>query len=409
VITVVAAGNDSHDASSNSPAAYPEAITVSALADSDGEPGGTGPCWGIGPFCTQQDDAFASFSNFGAAVDVIAPGYDINSTRPGNAYGSASGTSMAAPHVAGVAALVRAIDPSLAPGEVLELLQRSGECPDVQSPDGTASTAGRCGSTQGSWPGDPDGITEPMTHAQGATAAACADEHEPNDSQAQATPIASDESRAGMLCPGDIDYFHLTVGADAGSTLAAEVTFDGGRGDLQLVLEDGAGSPLAVAEDSGDGRSLAYDVAAGDGGDYYLVVRGADAPLRYGLTASVVTYQGPVAVDDVLVTTEGTAATLNVLANDEHPEGDAFTLTAWDETSAQAGTVTCDTAARPRVSAPTRPPRATSVRTRSPTPSSTAAGRPRRGTSTSRWRKIFPTWASSSRAARPPSCRSRTG
>jgi hypothetical protein len=43
------------------------------------------------------------------------------------------------------------------------------------------------------------------------------------------------------------------------------------------------------------------------------------------------------------MTTEGASATLNVLANDEHPEGDAFTLTAWDETSARAGTVTCET------------------------------------------------------------------
>ncbi len=100
VVYVVAAGNDSKDASSFSPATYNEVITVSAVADSDGLGGGFGSATSYG-----ADDTFATFSNFGADVDLAAPGVDILSTLPGGGYGTKSGTSMASPHVTGVAAL----------------------------------------------------------------------------------------------------------------------------------------------------------------------------------------------------------------------------------------------------------------------------------------------------------------
>ena len=73
---MVAAGNDSADAAESTPAAYDEVITVSALADFNGQPGG-----GAASTCrADQDDTFASFSNYGADVDIIAPGVCINST-----------------------------------------------------------------------------------------------------------------------------------------------------------------------------------------------------------------------------------------------------------------------------------------------------------------------------------------
>ena len=68
---------------------------------------------------TGDRDTRASFSNFGAkSVDLAAPGVNILSTLPGNTYGSYSGTSMAAPHVAGVAALVKSQNPAFDDGKI---------------------------------------------------------------------------------------------------------------------------------------------------------------------------------------------------------------------------------------------------------------------------------------------------
>ena len=122
VTYVVAAGNDSEDASNSTPAAYDEVITVSALADFNGVPGGGAPST-----CRSDvDDTFADFSNFGADVDLIAPGVCINSTWMLGGYNTISGTSMASPHVAGGAALYKATHPAASPAAVKSALQSSG-------------------------------------------------------------------------------------------------------------------------------------------------------------------------------------------------------------------------------------------------------------------------------------------
>ncbi|MBX6316110.1 MAG: S8 family serine peptidase, partial [Isosphaeraceae bacterium] len=114
VVFAVAAGNDASDCRGTSPANSTSdgVITVSALADSDGVSGGGGGDTGYG-----SDDYFATFSNNGRneptnddpitgnGVDVIAPGVKIYSTYKGSGYATMSGTSMATPHVTGVAAL----------------------------------------------------------------------------------------------------------------------------------------------------------------------------------------------------------------------------------------------------------------------------------------------------------------
>jgi hypothetical protein len=125
VTVVAAAGNDSSSAAARVPAAYNEVITVSALADTDGKPGGLGGhrCFSWGGY--DQDDTFADFSNFGSDVDVIAPGKCIWSTIP-SGYAYMSGTSMAAPHVTGAVALLKTTRPGLTPGEVKEAIRYLG-------------------------------------------------------------------------------------------------------------------------------------------------------------------------------------------------------------------------------------------------------------------------------------------
>lgn len=124
---VVSAGNDSNDARSKAPGNYPEVISVSALDD--------------------RNDNFASFSNYCSGVDVIAPGVSILSTGRCGRYVTLSGTSMAAPHAAGVAALALGVDPGLSPAGVRAGSWRRASARTAPAREATAPVAVRAGGT----------------------------------------------------------------------------------------------------------------------------------------------------------------------------------------------------------------------------------------------------------------------
>lgn len=102
----VATAGNAGSSSKNYPGAYPESFTVGS---------------------TTSTDSRSSFSNYGSWVDIAAPGSNILSTVPGNKYDYKSGTSMAAPHVAGAAAVVWSRHPSWTAAQVRERLEKTAK------------------------------------------------------------------------------------------------------------------------------------------------------------------------------------------------------------------------------------------------------------------------------------------
>lgn len=104
VFVVVSSGNDNINCDLTSPAGDEGAYTVAAVDSYDNK---------------------AYFSNYGDAVQISAPGVGIFSTMPGGKYKSRSGTSMAAPLVTGVAAMMKAQEPSIEPEEIEKILNET--------------------------------------------------------------------------------------------------------------------------------------------------------------------------------------------------------------------------------------------------------------------------------------------
>ena len=128
VVVVAAYGNEGKNMPSAYPADYPGVISVMA---------------------TDQNDTRATFSNYGRPGVVAAPGVNIISTYPLGLYAIGSGTSFAAPWVAGEAALIKDVNEKMTPAQVLDLIQKTSD--DVSAANKGAKTDPREPVPRGQW------------------------------------------------------------------------------------------------------------------------------------------------------------------------------------------------------------------------------------------------------------------
>ncbi len=223
-VVVVAAGNESQNASNSNPANCSGVITVAATNRSGGR---------------------ASYSNYGTVVDVAAPGGDsgaaILSTlnagtkAPGaDSYAGYMGTSMATPHVAGVVALMLAKNASMTPDQVESALK----------------------STARAFPASCSGCGAGIVNASAAVDAAMGtttttgptvSETESNNTISTANSVTTSGTTVNgtMASSSDTDYFVVQV--PAGKTLSATLT-PGSSSDYDLVIYNSAGTQLATSQ-----------------------------------------------------------------------------------------------------------------------------------------------------------------
>ncbi|MEU6207195.1 S8 family peptidase [Micromonospora musae] len=132
-------------------------------------PARVGPAITVG--ATQNNDAAASFSNFGTCVDILAPGVNITSAwyTSNTATNTISGTSMASPHVAGVAALVLSATPGLTPQQVRDNLVNNST-PNVLTNLGTGTPNRLLYVVNGSTPPPTNDFSVSVSPTSGSTA-----------------------------------------------------------------------------------------------------------------------------------------------------------------------------------------------------------------------------------------------
>ncbi|MFG6456845.1 S8 family peptidase [Roseateles sp. BYS96W] len=226
-VVVVAAGNESTNASSSSPANCSGVIAVAA---------------------TNRNGGRAYYSNYGSIVALAAPGGDTSSsssngilstlnagtTTPGaDSYAYYQGTSMATPHVAGVAALMLSAKPTATPDEIKAALQSSARA--------FPATCSQCGS------GILDAAAAVAAISGTTTPPTTVNETESNNTIATANTVASAATVNGSISStSDTDYFKVVL--PAGKTLAATLTIASSSNDFDLYVKNASGTTLAKSE-----------------------------------------------------------------------------------------------------------------------------------------------------------------
>jgi serine protease len=274
-VVVVSAGNSNSQASQITPANCAGVVTVAATGISGGK---------------------ASYSNFGSVVTLAAPGGDstggivstLNSgtSAPGaDSYGSYMGTSMAAPMVSGVAALMFAAQPSLTPDQVATLLKSSATpfpaacagCGSGLVNAGAAVAAARAANGSGATTPPPASSPTPPP------ATSALSEIEPNNTLAQAQALANGALQLnGTLTLQDRDHFRVSLGpgkkltaiVKPSSATAAGIGVFMADGRQLLLLSGAAGATRQVTVNNSGSTTVSVVLrvfhSGGSAGSYSL-------------------------------------------------------------------------------------------------------------------------------------------
>jgi len=223
---IVAAGNSNANSSNFTPANCSGVVTVAAVGRNGGK---------------------ASYSNFGATVEVAAPGgsggvnsvlstLNAGSTSPGaDSYALYNGTSMATPHVSGVVALMLSVKPTLTPDQVTSILQSTARA--------FPATCSQCGAGIVNASAAVDAAIGGTTPPPPGTIA----EVEPNNSRAASQLISVDNTTVNgtIGSTSDTDYYQLTL--PAGGTLVATLT-PNATSDYDLYVYNSNGTLIGSSE-----------------------------------------------------------------------------------------------------------------------------------------------------------------
>ena len=241
-VVVVAAGNSNADAGSFSPANCTGVVTVAATNRSGGR---------------------AYYSNFGANVDLAAPGGDSRtagggvlstlnagaSTPGADNYASYQGTSMAAPHVAGVAALMLSKTPGLTADQVESTLKSTARAfPAACNSCGTGIVDAAAAVGGGSNPPPPPPPPPPPGPPPAPPPTTGDNEREPNNTTgtANAVTVSGTVVNGTMGSTTDNDYFVVQLAG--GKTLTSTLTMGASSADYDLIVYNSVGTEIGRSE-----------------------------------------------------------------------------------------------------------------------------------------------------------------